>query len=71
MAAATPPPQSMLIALPLIHFLVGVSNNFPVVAARRYKLDDLQAPPATQSMMGVLVGLAWNLKMMWAFTSDS
>uniref|UniRef100_A0A7S2TLW2 Folate/biopterin transporter n=1 Tax=Lotharella oceanica TaxID=641309 RepID=A0A7S2TLW2_9EUKA len=37
---------------------------------RFFMVEDLQASPQLQAMMGVLIGFGWNLKMVVAFTSD-
>lgn len=54
----------------MLWFTLGVSNSFPNVAGQFYFMNVVHASPETQTMAGVFTGLAWNMKILVAFTSD-
>ncbi|GAB5353267.1 hypothetical protein AAMO2058_000022800 [Amorphochlora amoebiformis] len=51
-------------------FTMGLTNAFPAVGLRFYMIHDLKASPYVQALIGVLTGVAWNLKIVVAFVSD-
>ena len=60
------------IAIPLFYLLVGFNTKFPSVALRQYLRNGLKASPADQTLVTtVVMGLPWNIKVLFAFLSDS
>jgi len=64
------PSSTQLWCIRMLWLFLGATNPFPGVALRFFMVDDLQASPHLQAIIGVLSGFAWNLKMPVAFTSD-
>jgi len=64
------PSNTQIWCIRMLWFILGATNPFPGVALRFFQVNDLKASPHVQAVMGVLTGIAWNLKMPVAFTSD-
>ena len=62
--------RRMSIALPLLHFTIGINNNVQSVAWTKFLIDAGIAPPDKALLTGVVCSLPWNLKIFVAFLSD-
>ena len=59
-------------AIPLFYFLLGFLTNFPRVALRDFCMKELRVDPATQQLiLGVVMLLPWNFKVLYGFVSDA
>jgi folate/biopterin transporter len=63
-------PRLQYFCICMLWFTLGISNSFPNVANQFYFMNFVHASPETQAMIGVFTGIAWNLKIAVAFTSD-
>jgi hypothetical protein len=60
------------IAIPVFYFMLGFNLKLPFVASRQYLRRVLKASPANQAMvLDVIAQIPWQLKLFYAFASDS
>ena len=60
------------IALPVFYFMLGFNLKLPFVAQRQYLRRVLKASPANQALvLSVIAQIPWQLKLFYAFLSDS
>lgn len=60
------------VALPVFYFMLGFNLKLPFVAQRQYLRRVLKASPANQALvLSVIAQIPWQLKLFYAFLSDS
>ena len=60
------------VALPVFYFMLGFNLKLPFVAQRQYLRRILKASPANQALvLSVIAQIPWQLKLFYAFLSDS
>ena len=60
------------LAVPFFYFILGINLTLVYLALLVYMRKRLQSSPANQSLIkGVIMGLPWNFKIFYAFTSDA
>ena len=59
-------------AIPIFYFLLGFLQSYPRVALREFMMNELHASPALQQIiLGVVMLLPWQFKVVYGFVSDS